>query len=83
MIEWLVGLVSGLSIEQLGIGAIGTVVLGWVAVRQLIDWLRRVVLKFAFRKAVVWGLIGTGAGELLLPDGVVSALSTAWSLLPI
>jgi hypothetical protein len=80
MISTVVGWLSELSLLQLGLALVSTVVGGYIGAMALIGWLKNVVMKYALKKLVAFGLLSSVGAELI-PG--FSLIETVVSLLPI
>lgn len=65
MISSALDLLSGLTLQQLGLGALGIGILVWMTASKAIAWMRAMVMQYALKKLAAIGLIGAIGSEII------------------
>jgi hypothetical protein len=69
-----IDLISGLSLQQLGLGALGLGITAWFAATKAVAWIRTMLLQYTLKKLAAVGLLGTIGTELIPGLDVIGPL---------
>lgn len=84
MISSALDLLSGLSLQQLGLGALGIGISIWLLASKAIAAVRAIIMQYALKKLAALGILGAIGSEFIPGFGLVStALSWLSGLLPL
>lgn len=71
----LIGWIGGLSLWQLGLAAVSILVGGYLGAMALMGWIRTLLMQYALKKVVAFGLLSSVGAELIPGFSLLSLLS--------
>lgn len=72
MISSALDLLSGLSLQQLGLGALGIGISIWMLASKAIAAVRGLIMQYALKKLAALGILGAVGSEFIPGFGIVS-----------
>ena len=71
LIDW----IMGLSMMQVGLAAVSILVGGYLGAMALFGWIRTMIMQYALKKIVAFGLLSSLGAELIPGFSLLSLLS--------